>query len=306
MLVAIKPKRIAIGNGYFGCHDVVDLHRQLTGLEKLPLDCDESNLGEGDIIHVETPLNPTGEVTNIKFYADKARRCGAYLTVDATFAPPPLQNPFAHGADVVMHSGSKYIGGHSDILCGVLASKTNPNLIKKMFYQRTVLGSVMGNLESWLGLRSLRTLELRIIKQSETTTALVSWIHKQLGSMLTPIGSTITRVQHASIQAETSDNSGWLSEQMPLGYGPVFAIHMKNDSMARRFPSKLKLFKHATSLGGIESLIEWRAMTNHGEDTRLLRVSVGIEHIEDLKADFIQATEAISSEQRKLCGRGMQ
>uniref|UniRef100_A0A0B7JW54 Cystathionine gamma-synthase n=1 Tax=Bionectria ochroleuca TaxID=29856 RepID=A0A0B7JW54_BIOOC len=92
---------------------------RLTGLQQLPLDCDPSELGPGDVVHVETPLNPTGEARNLQHYADKAHKAGAYLTVDATFAPPPLQDPFAFGADVVMHSGTKYFGGHSDMLIGV-------------------------------------------------------------------------------------------------------------------------------------------------------------------------------------------
>lgn len=116
MLVYLNPKRIAIGAGYHGCHGVISILTKLTGLEKIDLHneaaWDAAGLGPGDIVHIETPLNPTGEATDLSHYAALAHARGAYLTVDATFAPPSLQDPFVHGADVVMHSGTKYVGGH--------------------------------------------------------------------------------------------------------------------------------------------------------------------------------------------------
>ena len=121
LITFVNPKRVAIGAGYHGCHGVLRLQQRLSGLQLLPLDCKPQDLQEGDLIHLETPVNPTGLAFNIEHYAEIAHSRGAYLSVDATFAPPPLQDPFKHGADLVMHSGTKYIGGHSDLLCGVLA-----------------------------------------------------------------------------------------------------------------------------------------------------------------------------------------
>ena len=132
---------------------MLKIHTRLTGLTILPLDCDASELQPGDVVHLETPLNPTGEALNIRHYAEKAHSRGAYLLIDSTFGPPPLQDPFKWGADVVMHSGTKYIGGHSDMLCGVLATR-NAEWVRGLAADRTVLGNVMGGLEAWLGARS--------------------------------------------------------------------------------------------------------------------------------------------------------
>jgi cystathionine beta-lyase/cystathionine gamma-synthase len=288
LLVHLNPKRIAIGDGYHGCHGVIKIMSRLTGLQQLELDSDLSQLGPGDVIHVETPLNPTGEARNLEYYAEKARKVGAYLTVDATFAPPPLQDPFVAGADAVMHSGTKYFGGHSDMLCGVLAiNPKRKEWFKPLSEDRMIIGSVMGSFEGWLGIRSLRTLELRVLRQSATATSLVSWLSSML-SKDSPLSGLIAGVQHASLQPEASEEGSWLRRQMPGGWGPVFSLIMVDQDTARRLPSRLRLFDHATSLGGVESLIEWRAMTDPKVDKRLLRVSVGVEGFEDLREDLLQ------------------
>ena len=272
-------------------------------------------------MHVETPLNPTGEVYDLASFAERAHRRGAYLTVDATFGPPPLQDPFAQGADVVMHSGTKYIGGHSDMLCGVLVVR-NDDWWWQLYRERLLLGGVMGSLEGWLGVRSMRTLELRVQRQSENATELVGRLHTALTGRLSPnvstsngvmsyncdvsrikvqaeqdlIRATVHSIKHASIQFGPKQPPEWLRKQMPNGYGPVFALYLKSASLARRFPSKVELFHHATSLGGVESLIEWRRMTDERVDERMLRVSVGVEGVEDLWADILSGLEALRNE----------
>lgn len=312
-LVFLNPKRISIGDGYHGCHGVIEIHKKLTGLKKLPLDCPAEDLQPGDIVHVETPLNPTGLARNLKAYADKAHARGAYLTVDATFGPPPLQDPFLWGADLVMHAGTKYIGGHSDMLCGILTvnpARAKEGWLKGLMAERLYLGSVMGSMEGWLGIRSLRTLELRVERQALNIGKLVGWLHAALHpEMEYAMGDTTTLssgnskiickvladVQHASLQEEDL-KEGWLKKQMPNGFGPVFAISMKTEDLARKLPSRLALFHHATSLGGVESLIEWRCMTDDTVDTRLLRVSVGIESWEDLRNDLLNGFKALAEE----------
>lgn len=290
----LNPRRIAIGDGYHGCHAVVAVVARLTGLEKLPLDCDDGLLGPGDLVHVETPLNPVGEARHLARYAQKARHAGAYLAVDATFAPPPLQDPLALGADVVMHSGTKYLGGHSDMLCGLLTVRSGlADLAEDLRRDRAALGAVMGSFEGWLGLRSLRTLELRVLRQSATATALVAWLAAQLRDPASPAAALVARVRHASLQPEAAVEGSWLRSQMPRGYGPVFALCMKDEDAARRLPSRLRLFHHATSLGGVESLVEWRAMSDPTVDRRLLRLSIGVEALEDLQHDLGQALEAL-------------
>ncbi|MCJ1425586.1 hypothetical protein MMC29_003486, partial [Sticta canariensis] len=177
LYVHLRPGRIAITAGYHGSHDVIALHTRLSGgtLEILPLDCPASALGPGDVVHVETPRNPTGEVIDIATMAQKAHSRGAWLLVDSTLGPPGLQDPFAHGADVVWHSGTKYLGGHGDVLCGVLASR-RADWVAAWRAERTALGNVMGSLEAWLTVRSLRTLTLRVRQQSASAEKLVAWL----------------------------------------------------------------------------------------------------------------------------------
>ncbi|RMD39749.1 hypothetical protein DV735_g5380, partial [Chaetothyriales sp. CBS 134920] len=304
ILTFLNPKNIAIGEGYHGCHGVVAIHQRLTGCRVHGLDCEPSALGAGDLICLETPVNPTGEAFNIEHYAAVAHSRGAYLLVDATFAPPPLQDPFRHGADVVLHSGTKYIGGHSDLLCGVLAV-ARAEWVPKLVYDRLLIGAVMGGLESWLGVRSVRTLELRILRQSQSAARIVDALDGALtghtvGTGLSQsdaaaINAVVAHVRHASLQ--TADYKTWLRRQMPNGFGPVFTITMKSADLAKRLPSKLNFFHHATSLGGVESLIEWRTLSDSTVTEDVLRLSIGIEDPQDLLDDLLQGFRALVESQ---------
>ncbi|KAH6961750.1 Cys/Met metabolism PLP-dependent enzyme-domain-containing protein [Ilyonectria destructans] len=294
IMVLLNPKRIFIGEGYHGVHRSIKLMSRLTNVQKLSLD-DLDQLGPGDILHIETPLNPTGEACNLAYYSQKAREAGAYLTVDATFAPPPLQNPLQFGTDIVMHSGTKYIGGHSDMLCGILVvneTRVKEGWLETLYQDRRTTGSVMGSLEGWLGIRSLRTLHLRVTRQSQTAEKLVAWMSQELQDPTSLVAKLVEKVQHASLQHEDLKD-GWLRKQMPGGFGPVFSFWMKNVEHARRLPSRLYIFQHATSLGGVESLVEWRAMSDEGRNPKLMRVSCGVEDVEDMKADLLQAFESL-------------
>lgn len=317
LLVNVVPKVIAISGGYHGCHGVIGLHQKMHGVKTVDLHADDAawdaaGLGKGDIVHLETPLNPTGEAFSIQYYADRAHKRGALLTVDATFGPPGLQDPFQWGADLVMHSGTKYIGGHSDMLCGILATASSSDGLKRartLRIERIFLGSVLGSLEGWLGVRSLRTMELRVQRQSTNATNLVSWLDAALnapagGKEADIIKKVVSKVTHASLQ--TNDMS-WLKPQMPNGFGPVFSIYTHTSAQARSLPSVLQLFHHATSLGGVESLIEWRRMSDTEVDERLLRVSVGVESWEDLKVDFARGFKLLAegSEEEKK-GKGVE
>ncbi|KAJ5738743.1 Pyridoxal phosphate-dependent transferase major region subdomain 2 [Penicillium malachiteum] len=259
-------------------HEVIAVVSRLSGLQKLSLDCSPEDLNEGDVILLETPINPLGTAFSIEEYAKKAHSRGAYLIVDSTFAPPSLQDPFLWSADIVMHSGSQYFGGHSDLLCDRLA-----------------LGNVLGNMESWLGVRSLRTLEVRVQRASHNSAKLISWLHDALcapspapGSEGAIVQAVLQKVYHASLQ-----NEPWLKKQMPNGFGPVFSIVLHREDHAKHLPSKLHYFQHATSLGGVESLIEWRALSDPRVDRKLLRISVGLENWEDLKNDQLQAFQSL-------------
>ncbi len=180
------------------------------------------------------------------------------------------------------------------MLCGVLATK-NKDWLAKLAEDRVFLGSVMGSLEGWLGVRSVRTLELRVQRQSQNATDLVEALDGALSghsvgtglsqSDVDVVKAVVAEVRHASLQhADTS----WLTKQMPVGYGPVFAIVMKTEDLAKYLPSKLNFFAHATSLGGVESLVEWRTMSDATVEKTLLRFSIGIEDFRDLLEDLVQ------------------
>ncbi|KAJ5121054.1 uncharacterized protein N7515_009015 [Penicillium bovifimosum] len=298
-LTLLNPRRISVGGGYHGCHGVIALFTRITGLQKLGLDCPAEELGKGDVILLETPVNPQGTAFDIASYAAKAHLRGAYLIVDSTFAPPGLQEPFDFGADIIMHSGTKYFGGHSDMLCGVLATK-NDEWAAQLKADRVFIGTVMGSMEGWLGVRSLRTLEIRVQRQSENAAHLISWLDGALhapnpvpGSDEAAVQAVLGELLHASLQKVEGD---WLKKQMPNGFGPVFSIVMKEQRFAQYLPSKLRFFHHATSLGGVESLIEWRTMTDATVDRKLLRISIGLENWQDLKADFARAFRELAQD----------
>ncbi|OJD36720.1 cystathionine gamma-synthase [Diplodia corticola] len=309
LMVYLRPNVVAIGHdglgGYHGCHGVLALHTKMHGLRTADLHdeatWDAAGLGEGDVVHVETPLNPTGAAYDIAAFAAKAHARGAFLSIDSTFGPPGLQDPLALGADVVMHSGTKYVGGHSDMLCGVLVvPERREDWFWGLWNERVFLGSVMGSLEGWLGVRSLRTLQLRVQAQSRNAERLVRWLHENLVSddARSPVAAVASKVVHASLQAEDLAD-GWLKRQMPNGFGPVFAVWMRGEEEARKLPSKLKLFHHATSLGGVESLVEWRRMSDKSVDPTLLRFSIGIESWEDLRDDLEAGFKALAEEKAK-------
>ena len=196
-----------------------------------------------------------------------------------------------------MHSGTKYFGGHSDLLCGVLATQRE-DWATQLFQDRVFLGSVMGNLEAWLGVRSLRTLEVRVQRQSLNASHLVGWLHAALhavdpapDSEEFAVQAVLQEIFHASVQ---KTEGGWLTRQMPNGFGPVFSITMKEERAARELPSRLSFFQHATSLGGVETLIEWRTLSDQNVDRRLLRISVGLENWEDLRDDLVRAFRGLA------------
>ena len=308
LIVWLQPRVVAIGRGYHGSHGVLKIYQKLTKCTIVNLfdeaAWDEASLGAGDVVHLETPVNPTGRAYDIRHFANLAHKRGAVLTLDATFAPPPLQDPWAFGADYVMHSGTKYLGGHSDLLCGVVAvGKHNrgwPEAYHGMKGERSMMGAVMGSMESWLGLRSMRTFELRIQRQSENCGKLVAFLDacvggRETGEAAEAVKKIVSKIDHASLQ---KDDMHWLLKQMPNGFGPVFSIMCRGEEQAKRLPSKLQLFHHATSLGGVESLIEWRKMSDQTIEPELVRVSVGVESWKDLRDDLVNGFRLLMQEGR--------
>lgn len=268
----LRPRRVAIDRGYHGTHNILArLHED--GLEVIDL---EREPGEGDVVWLETPKNPTCELEDIAAHARRAHAAGARVAVDSTFATPVLQNPLALGADVVMHSTTKFIAGHSDVMGGVLVVR-HEEQARRLRTERSLLGSIPGGLETWLTLRSLRTLSLRITRQSESATRIAAWLEGR-----------VPRVWHPSLASHPGHA---LAETQMRGPGGVLSIELASEAAARAFPGKLRLFAEATSLGGVESLIEWRRRHDPNTPPTLLRLSIGLEAPEDLIADLNQGLE---------------
>ncbi|KAI9203267.1 Cys/Met metabolism PLP-dependent enzyme-domain-containing protein [Polychytrium aggregatum] len=292
-----QPRRVFISKeGYHGTHSSLQLyargrdHVQIIHLEDAP-----SEFQPGDMIWLESPQNPRGEIYDVEYYV-KARPKGAIVAVDATFSPPPLVFNLKHGVDVVMHSTTKFLGGHSDLLGGSLVV---PSLetAQKLRADRTALGSVMGNMEAWLLLRSLRSLNVRVLQQSRSATAIAQWLNSRLdGTNNNPEDdclSIVEKVWHGSIPGHPGHE---VAKRLGMGHSGVFSVELTNASFARVLPRHLRLFVNATSLGGVESLIEWRAVQDPQISPKLCRVSVGLEDVEDLKHDLRQAFGAILRE----------
>ncbi|CCE61680.1 hypothetical protein TPHA_0A06070 [Tetrapisispora phaffii CBS 4417] len=274
-----NPKRIFFDESYFGIKAIANLITRNYGLKQYSLKDIDKFAQEGDIIHIETPLNPFGTAINIKEIAVKAHAKKALLSVDSTLAPPPLQNAFDFGADIVLHSATKYLGGHSDLLAGVLVVKTEKEA-RALIEDRIHLGTNIGNLESFLLLRSLRTYEMRLSTQSQNVVKIVNFLETNRCQYK----NVIQHIYHSSLQKEV-----FVSEQLSKGHTAVFAVIFKSQEQCKNFVQYLKYFQHATSLGGVESLVEWRAMSDPDIDPCLIRFSIGCENAEDLIEDLKSA-----------------
>jgi len=267
-----RPKRVLIEGGYYNTHVLIERFRA-DGIAKAPLDASPR---AGDLVWLETPKNPTAELADIADFARRAHAAGAVLAVDSTFATPVLQQPLALGADLVMHSSTKFLSGHSDVTGGVLAVRDEA-LAEALRQERTLLGAVPGALETWLTLRSLRTLGLRVTRQSENAARVAGWLHGK-----------VPRVWHPSLPDDPGH--ALLGRQM-RGGGGVLSIELESERAASALPARLRLFRDATSLGGVESLIDWRYRYDKAAPPALLRLSIGLEAPEDLIADLAQGLD---------------
>jgi len=281
---------VAICGGYHGTHLVLGQLQRLSGGSRcaaVPLPPPEdvsSVLDAGDVLWLETPRNPTCEVADIAAYVAAAKQAGGVrVVVDGTFAPPPLQRPLTLGADAVMHATTKYLAGHSDALGGAICVG-DAKLAQELQSDRTALGSTPGSLEVWLLLRSLRTLHLRVERQSRSAAELAAWLHAATKDSGHPLSGCVHAVHHPSIPSHPSHDVA--ARQMEGGYGGCFALELATEAAARALPEALELFRDATSLGGVESLIEWRRKYDAEVSPLLLRCSVGLEDPVHLRADL--------------------
>ncbi len=244
------------------------------------------------LVWLETPGNPLLSIADIAGCAAIAHRHGCLLGVDSTFASPVLTRPLEHDADIVMHSATKFIGGHSDVLGGALVVR-DPALFDRLHYIQNATGAVMGPLEAFLCSRGLKTLDLRVREQSRTAAALAEYLleHPLVQCVLYP--GLATHPNHAVAR-----------RQMQHGFGAMLCFELRGGfAAAKRVVESTKLFQLAVSLGSVESLIEQPASMSHasydpaaraanGITDGLIRLSVGLEAVEDLQADLEQAFRA--------------
>jgi cystathionine gamma-synthase len=239
------------------------------------------------LIWIETPANPLWTITDISGVAEIARAADAVLAIDSTAATPVFTKPLALGADIVMHSATKYLNGHSDVIAGALAARREDALWARIKQIRAHHGAILGGFEAWLVLRGLRTLDVRVRAQAESAALLATRFasHAAVSTVLYP-GSP-SHPGHATAVRQMSGYGGMLS--IRLNGGERAAI----DAAAR-----VELWKRATSLGGVESLIEHRASIegpNSPCPPDLLRLSVGLEDVDDLYNDLDRALRAANA-----------
>jgi cystathionine gamma-lyase len=241
------------------------------------------------MIWVETIGNPLMSVPDIAAIAQIAKASNALLGVDSTFVPPCIVRPLELGADIVMHSATKYLGGHSDCLAGVLASRT-PELHQRLYFTQNATGAVLGGLESFLLQRGLKTLELRMREQCHSALRIATWLeqHPKVRRVLYP--GLASHPQHTRAQ-----------HVMGGQYGAMISFEVDGDlNETKRICSATRLFGLAVSLGAVESLIEQPATMSHasydaaaraaaGIGDSLIRISVGLEDPDDLMEDLDRA-----------------
>jgi len=238
--------------------------------------------GKTRLVWVETPGNPLWNITDIAAVAEIAHAAGALLAVDSTVATPVFTRPLALGADIVMHSATKYLNGHSDVIAGALACARPDDLWARLTALRAQHGAILGPFEASLLLRGLRTLDVRVRAQAETAMQLATRLaaHPQVASVLYP-----GLKNHAGHEIAARQMSG--------GFGGMLSLRVRGgEAAAIATAARVKIWKRATSLGGVESLIEHRASVE-GPDSpcppELLRLSVGLEDVEDLYGDLDKA-----------------
>ncbi len=232
-------------------------------------------------IWVETPSNPLLKLTSVAAIASISRDAGATLVVDATFATPMLLQPLGLGADVVMHSTTKYMAGHSDVTGGALIFARNDALAAAVLDTRKLLGAIANPFASWLVLRGLRSLAARIDWHQRNAAAVAAFLSKHPRVAVVHYPGLSSHPQHAVASSEMRGAGGMLSFEVVGGRAEAIAL-----------AARLKLFTNATSLGGYESLVEHRNSSDGPGSTTppgLLRLSVGLEHADDLIADLEQA-----------------
>jgi len=297
LLTLESGDRVVCGRDlYGGTHRLFRRIEERLGLRFLEIDATDPEALAGipadtRLLYVETPSNPLLQLTPLRAAAEAAQRVGAELAVDNTFATPVLQRPIEHGADYVIHSTTKYVGGHSDVVGGALVVRDAARAESVAFHQNSA-GAVNGPFDAFLTLRGLRTLQVRMERHCANALRVAEFLEAHDGVTAVTYPFLDSHPQAALARAQMAAGGGMVTFEVPGG-----------EAQARRVVAGLKLFQLAESLGGVESLVELPAPMTHAsvppEQRRaigiadgLVRLSVGIEDAEDLVSDLSRALEA--------------
>lgn len=246
------------------------------------------------LIWLETPTNPTLKISNIEAIAKIAKASNCLLCVDSTFASPALQQPITLGADIVVHSATKYLGGHSDLIAGIVVTK-DAELGAKIKFLQNACGAILSPFDSWLLIRGIETLHLRVKQHCINAQAVAEWLSKQ------------PQVDKIFYPGLPTHHNHAIAKKQSKGFGGIVSFTLKEDTDAAAiaFVTGTKYFLLAESLGGIKSLISHPANMTHksipatirranGVNDSLIRLSVGLEEVDDLIADLEQAFTKIN------------
>ncbi len=245
--------------------------------------------GKTKALFIETPTNPLMKITDLGEAIALARSNGLLTIVDNTFMTPYLQRPLEFGADVVVHSGTKYLGGHNDALSGAVVTRS-PELSDRIGFIQNSTGGVLGPQDCWLVLRGLKTLALRMEKQQENAKQIAAWLAQN---------SRIKKVYYPGLPGHRGHGT---QQKQSTGFGAMLSFRVPDSSWAKRIINRVRVITFAESLGGVETLITYPVRQTHGDipvairekigvTDDLLRLSVGIEHVSDLIQDLEQAME---------------
>jgi cystathionine beta-lyase/cystathionine gamma-synthase len=240
-------------------------------------------------IFIETPTNPLMKISDLPEIVSLAKSKGILTIVDNTFMTPYLQRPLELGADIVIHSGTKYLGGHNDVLSGIVVTGS-PELSKKIGFIQNSTGGILGPQDSWLMLRGIKTLALRIEKQQENAGKIAAWLIRN---------PKVKKVYYPGLP----EHPGFeIQSKQSRGFGAMLSFRAQNGNLVTKIINNVKVITYAESLGGVETLITYPVKQTHGDippeirerigvTEDLIRLSVGIEDVDDLIQDLEQAIE---------------
>ena len=245
---------------------------------------------ETRLVWLETPTNPLLNLVDIRAAAEAAHAAGAIVVVDSTFATPYLQRPLELGADIVLHSTTKYLGGHSDVVGGFVATN-DPTIAERLRFLQKSLGAVPGPFDCWLVLRGLKTLAVRMERHCENARRVAAFLDGH---------AAVERVLYPGLEAHPGHE---IAARQMSDFGGMISFLAASEEDAVRLMAETKIWKLAESLGGVESMIEHPARMTHASTAdapfaaprNLVRLSVGIESVDDLVADLEQALATVSA-----------